>query len=110
MYDITRSPFAVGAIGLAQMVPTVAIGLLGGTIADAVDRRTARADAPVGATVVSAALAAQAFAGLQSVWLLYALVAVSVHDQRDQRAGQADLHPAPAAGRPADGRPRARTG
>jgi hypothetical protein len=28
VYDLTRSPFAVGAIGVAQMVPTLAVGLL----------------------------------------------------------------------------------
>jgi MFS family permease len=77
VYDLTRSPFAVGAIGLAQVVPTVTIGLLGGAIADAVDRRTLVLAASCGSAAVSAGLAAQAFAGLRSVWLLYALVAVS---------------------------------
>src|SRR5580704_2338600 len=77
VYDITRSPFAVGAIGLAQVVPTVTIGLLGGAIADAVDRRKLVLVASGGSAAVSAGLAAQAFAGLRSVWLLYALVAVS---------------------------------
>ena len=32
VYDITRSPFAVGAIGLARVVPTLTIGLLGGSL------------------------------------------------------------------------------
>ena len=77
VYDITGSPLAVGVIGVAQMVPTVAIGLLGGAIADAVDRRMLVLAATSGNAAVSAALAAQAFAGLRSVWLLYALVAVS---------------------------------
>ena len=77
VYDVTRSPFAVGAIGLAQVVPTVAIGLLGGAIADAADRRKLVLVASGGSAAVSAGLAAQAFAGLRSVWLLYALVAVS---------------------------------
>src|SRR5580692_9290677 len=77
VYDITRSPFAVGAIGVAQVIPTVAIGLLGGAIADAVDRRKLVLVISGGSAAVSAGLAAQAFAGLHSVWLLYALVAVS---------------------------------
>lgn len=77
VYDVTRSPFAVGAIGLAQVVPTVTIGLLGGAIADAADRRKLVLVASGGSAAVSAGLAAQAFAGLRSVWLLYALVAVS---------------------------------
>jgi MFS family permease len=77
VYDITRSPFAVGAIGVAEMVPTITIGLLGGAIADAVDRRKLVLATSTSSAVVSAAFAAQAFAGLRSVWLLYVLVAVS---------------------------------
>jgi MFS family permease len=77
VYDITRSSLAVGAIGLAEMVPTVTIGLLGGAIADAVDRRKLVLVLTGGSAAVSAGLAAQAFAGLGSVWLLYVLVAVS---------------------------------
>src|SRR5580693_1546319 len=77
VYDITHSSLAVGAIGLAQVVPTVTIGLLGGAVADAVDRRKLVLVASSCSAVVSAGLAAQAFAGLHSVWLLYALVAVS---------------------------------
>lgn len=37
--DMTGSPFAVGAIGIARMAPMLVIGLLGGSLADAVDRR-----------------------------------------------------------------------
>jgi MFS family permease len=77
VYDITRSSFAVGAIGVAQVIPTVAIGLLGGAIADAVDRRKLVLVISGCSAGVSGGLAAQAFAGLHSVWLLYALVAVS---------------------------------
>ena len=77
VYDITRSPLAVGVLGVAQMIPTVTIGLLGGAIADAVDRRKLVLVTTAGHAAVSAGLAAQAFAGLGSVWLLYALVAVS---------------------------------
>jgi len=77
VYDITRSPLAVGALGVAQMIPTVTIGLLGGAIADAVDRRKLVLVTTAGHAAVSAGLAAQAFVGLGSVWLLYALVALS---------------------------------
>ncbi len=77
VYDITHSPFAVGAIGIAEMVPTIVIGMAGGVIADAVDRRKLVMVTTSASAVVSGALAAQAFAGLRSVWLLYALVAAS---------------------------------
>jgi len=77
VYDITRSPLAVGAIGVAQLIPTVTIGLLGGALADATDRRKLVLAASSCSAAVSAGLAAQAFAGLHSVWLLYVLVTVS---------------------------------
>jgi MFS family permease len=76
VYDLTRSPFAVGLIGVAQVVPTLAVGLLGGPVTDAMDRRRLVLITSSGLAAVSAVLAAAAFAGLGLVWLLYALVAV----------------------------------
>jgi len=76
VYDITRSPFAVGAIGIARMTPMLTVGLLGGSLADAVDRRRLVLVTTGLLALVSAGLAAQAFAGLSLVWLLYGLVAV----------------------------------
>jgi MFS family permease len=76
VYDLTRSPFAVGLIGVAQVVPTLAVGLLAGPVTDAMDRRKLVLVTSSGLAAVSAALAAAAFAGLGLVWLLYALVAV----------------------------------
>jgi MFS family permease len=75
VYDLTRSPFAVGAVGVAQMVPTLTVGLLGGSVADSTDRRKLVLVTSCCLAGVSAALAAQTFAGLRLVWLLYALVA-----------------------------------
>jgi MFS family permease len=76
VYDITRSPLAVGGIGVATAVPILVIGLLGGSLADAFDRRAIVLIASAGMAVVSAGLAVQALAGLRLVWLLYALTAV----------------------------------
>ena len=76
VYDLTRSTLAVGAIAVAQMVPTLAVGLLGGPVTDATDRRKLVLATSGGLAAVSAALTAQAFAGLRLVWLLYALVAI----------------------------------
>jgi MFS family permease len=76
VYDLTRSPFAVGLLGVAQAVPTLAVGLLGGPLTDALDRRKLVLVTSSCLAAVSAALAAQAFAGLNQVWLLYLLVAV----------------------------------
>jgi MFS family permease len=74
-YDLTRSSVAVGAIGLVQAVPALTLGLLGGSLADAVDRRRLVLATSSGLTVVSAVFAAQAFLGLGQLWLLYVLAA-----------------------------------
>ncbi|HSP65562.1 MAG TPA: MFS transporter [Candidatus Deferrimicrobium sp.] len=39
VYTMTRSPTLVGLLGLAQVVPLISVSLLGGGIADRVDRR-----------------------------------------------------------------------
>ncbi len=70
------SPTRVGLVGVAQMVPTLLIGLLGGSVTDTTDRRKLVLVTSSCLAAVSAAFAAQGFAGLNLVWLLYALVAV----------------------------------
>ena len=40
VYDITKSSFAVGLVGLAQLLPLVVLGLFGGAMSDSYDRRT----------------------------------------------------------------------
>ena len=77
VWDVTRSPLAVGAVGIAQVVPLLAIGLFGGAVADTLDRRKLVMATTICAAAVSAALAAHAFADPRQVWPLYALVAVA---------------------------------
>ena len=76
VYAITRSSLDVGLASLAALIPLVVFGLYGGAIADAVDRRKLLSVTSVGLMVVSAALFAQAVAGLRSVPLLLVCVAV----------------------------------
>jgi MFS family permease len=76
VYSISHSSFFVGLVGVFALVPLVVLGLYGGAIADAVDRRTLSLVASAGLWAVSVALAVQAFAGNGSVWVLYGLVAV----------------------------------
>ncbi|NUK60510.1 MFS transporter, partial [Streptomyces lunaelactis] len=76
VYDITRSTFAVGLVGLCSLVPLVAFGLYGGAIADTVDRRKLGLVSASGSAVLSAELAVAALAGYHRVWFLYAIVAL----------------------------------
>jgi MFS family permease len=75
VYDLTRSPVAVGMLGVAQMVPTLAVGLLGSPVTDVMDRRKLVLATSGCLAAVSAVLAAQALVGLGMAWALYALTA-----------------------------------
>lgn len=75
-WQLTESPAAVGAIGLAQAIPMVVFGLVGGSLADAFDRRRLVLFTTVGQIVVSGLLAAQAIAGLGSWAILLGLVSL----------------------------------
>lgn len=76
-WDITHSTAAVGGLGVAVFVPMLVIAMPGGTLADRVDRRKLVLLVTAGQIAVSALLFAQAFAGLRSIWLLYALDAAA---------------------------------
>jgi MFS family permease len=76
VYDLTHSSFAVGAIGLAVAVPMIVIGLLGGSLADAFDRRTIVLITGSGLAIFSVAFAVQAALNLRQLWLLYLLVSL----------------------------------
>jgi len=76
VYQLTHSSFYVGLVGVFALVPLVALGLYGGAIADAVDRRTLALLASAGLWAVSMGLAAQAFLGNRSVWVLFGCIAV----------------------------------
>ena len=76
VYAQTRSAAAVGLVGLAGLVPLVVLGLYGGAVADAVDRRKLVLVTTAAQAVLSLVLLVQALAGVDWTWLLYAIVAV----------------------------------
>ncbi|WP_369144083.1 MFS transporter [Streptomyces sp. R44] len=76
VYDITRSPFSVGLVGLFALVPLVVFGLYGGAIADTVDRRKLGLASASGSAALSVALAGAAITGFHHVWFLYGIVAL----------------------------------
>ena len=75
VYDLTGSTFAVGLVGLSALVPLVVLGLYGGAIVDAYDRRRVILLASLAMWMVSLVTAAQAWLDVGSVGLLYALTA-----------------------------------
>jgi MFS family permease len=75
IWDLSRSSLDVGLLGLT-FVPVLIVGLLGGSIADAVDRRALALATTACLMAVSAGFAAQAYAQFRQLWLLYALAMV----------------------------------
>jgi MFS family permease len=90
VYSITSSTLSVGVLGVCALVPLVALGLYGGALVDQYDRRRVALISSTCLWLVSIALAVQAWLHVDSVLLLYALVAV-------QSAGFAINNPARSA-------------
>jgi MFS family permease len=76
VYSLTQSSFAVGMVGLFQLIPLIGFGLYGGMLSDVHDRRLLGLITAVGLMACSLVLLAQSLAGFGSVALLYAVVAV----------------------------------
>ncbi|MDR1999372.1 MAG: MFS transporter [Frankiaceae bacterium] len=76
VYAITGSSMAVGLVGLVGFAPLVILGLYGGAVADAMDRRVLYFVASLGAWAVTLALLAQSLLGLSNVGLIMGLVAI----------------------------------
>ena len=78
VYALTGSSLLVGVTSIVALVPLVVFGLLGGAIADAMDRRRLMLITSSGAAVTSALLAVQALlpggGNLVVLWVLTAFV------------------------------------
>jgi MFS family permease len=72
VYDITRSTAMVGLLALTEVLPLVVLPVVGGAIADAVERRRFLMVAQGAVAVLSVALAVNAFRPDPQVWVLFA--------------------------------------
>jgi MFS family permease len=71
MYQLTGSKLAVGLISLTHLVPLLTLTVIGGAIADAVDRRRLMLVQQIGMVCGSLGLAANAALHSPHVWALY---------------------------------------
>lgn len=76
VYHDTGSTFSVGLVGLFAVVPLIVLGLYGGALVDAHDRRIIAIVTAVGMFIAAGAITVQAFAQVHNQWLVYALVAL----------------------------------
>lgn len=90
VFAMTGSSAMVGYTSLWALVPLVAFGLIGGALADTIDRRKLVIVSTLLTAITSVLLYLQAIAGMQNVWVIWILVAI-------QSAAAAVYRPARAA-------------
>jgi MFS family permease len=93
IYTLTGSNFAVGAIGIAELVPLVVFGLYGGALADHVDRRKLLVGCGVAQAALTAVLAVNAFRDEPSVSLIFVVSVGLASTSSMQRPSREALMP-----------------
>lgn len=71
-----KKAIALGIVGLVRVVPIIALSLISGVLADAMDRRRLMMATSIGGGVVAVALAVLAFSGVRVLWPIYTLAAL----------------------------------
>jgi len=93
IYTLTGSNFAVGAVGLVELVPLVIFGLYGGALADHVDRRRLLIWTGVAQAVFTAVLAVNAFRDRPSIWVIFVVAGLLTSSSALQRPSREALMP-----------------
>ena len=73
VYTETQSAFLTGLLGAVELVPLVAMSLLGGALADRTDRRRLLLGVQVGVATAATLLAVLSYSGEPPLWTLYVL-------------------------------------
>lgn len=77
VYLLTKSPLALGGVGLVRVLPIIFCSLLGGVVADAIDRKRLMLVSQSVMLVSAALLALMTFNGLHTIWPIYLLTAIA---------------------------------
>ena len=77
LVEPSQRGLALGAVGLVRVIPIVVFSLIGGVVADALDRRRLMLVTQTGMAVTATVLAWVAFAKVSAVWPVYLLAATS---------------------------------
>ncbi len=93
VYALTGSNFAVGLIGLVELVPLVVFGLYGGALADHVDRRKLLVGTGIAQALLTAVLAVNAALDRPSVALIFVIAALYAAVSSMQRPSREALEP-----------------
>jgi len=77
VYLLTKSPLALGGVGLVRILPIIFCSLVGGVVADALDRKRLMLATQGSMLICAAALTVMTATGLQSIWPIYTLTAIA---------------------------------
>jgi MFS family permease len=77
VYLLTKSPFALGLVGLFRGVPIIICSLAGGVVADAIDRKRLMIVTQTIMLASAALLTAGTLSGFKSVWPIYVLSGIA---------------------------------
>lgn len=77
VYLLTKSPFALGMVGLFRGAPIILCSLIGGVVADAMDRKRLMITTQSVMIASAAALTFVTLAGSKSVWPIYVLTGIA---------------------------------
>src|SRR5712692_9739037 len=77
IYLLTHSALALGMVGAFRAIPIILCSLLGGVVADVIDRRRLMMTTQSVMLLCSATLALVTFGGLQRVWPIFLLTATA---------------------------------
>ncbi|REF37889.1 MFS transporter [Thermasporomyces composti] len=93
IYQLTGSNFAIGLLGLVQLVPLIVCGLYGGVLADRVDRKRVLVVTGAAQCVLIGLLLVNAALPDPQIWPIYALGALLTVTQSLQRPSREALTP-----------------
>jgi MFS family permease len=93
IYQLTHSNFAVGAVGLVELVPLIVFGLYGGALADHVDRRLLLIWTGIAQAAFTAWLAINAFSSHPRLWEIFLVSGLLASASALQRPSREALLP-----------------
>jgi MFS family permease len=76
IYQLTHSSFHVGLLSTVQLLPVIIFGLIGGSVADSMDRRKLLIYSEAGMSVGCLLLALNSYLDQPSIWLIYIVSAI----------------------------------
>ncbi len=76
VFDLTKSSAMVGYVALAEVVPMIFLGFVGGAIADSFDKRKILRFTEIGQTIVTAIALANCFLPEPKIWIIFLVAAM----------------------------------